>query len=1676
MFGLSEKIHRNLFRLVLALVGGSIPVVLLLLLTASDVQAAPSPRPLADIVTATTSVVHTSDTTHRMRVFADGRISNRFYTYEGFLYRNQIDLDGDTLTATTIAVMFDQHAETSNPVDVGAQGEFVPTTPITRYTSPDNNYPRYSEDTAVIYASQVLSYQIAQRTLATTTNDCVIMELDVQNTGGAALTGGKLLYMVDIDSGTQALYDEGFYDPVRRLVGQSDYNGSWYIPLHGFAMGISLLKGDWRGYGINGNSYPVSDTQFQAEMNTPANTITNGDNDVSWIVADIPDLASGQMEQLAFGICAKNDTTEPGAREELREEHDEAVDLGLMVDKTIDGNWTRRVKLTFTNAAQTEDLIDFPVLVALDASRVYYTQTQDAGQDIRFVDLDGTLLAHEIEAWDETGTSYVWVNVPQIDGGSNADYVWMYYGNPDAPDGQDPEGVWASNYRMVYHLADGPGPPGMPIRDSTVNSFDGTNRGSTAYSSGFIAGARDFNGTGAYIDLGSDLAALNGVGQATLSAWIRPDLLGTATRRDIIAISVGGNPTVDSRATIYQLGRNIGVVARAPDSQAMDMINTTSSPLSLRWYYVVAVIDYAGNAVTIYVDGDLQPLSHSPNFEDPTTSDVNSAVAALGSEDDGTIRHFNGRIDEARVAAAPRSTDWITAQYASMTDSFITYGSQESTLASVGSGVVGAPFTYTIAVTNTGLAQISNVVVTDVVSSGASYVSGGSYNPSIDTVSWVIPSITAAEAESVTFVVSTCQSSIINESYRAVTSMQGISSSHGTPLLTVLRPPALEAQFVHSPPMATVGSTVFFTSTSTTDGSPIVAWGWDFGDGDTASGPTTSHAYASPGDFVVTLTVTDTCGFVDAVSKTITVYPEVSFSGVSYTVGEGDGTATITMTLNAVPVVTATVDYATSDGTAAAGSDYVAASGTLTFTPGTTVQTFDVTINDDALDEANETVNLTLSGAVNATVGGTNPATLTIVDDDPQPTVAFESGSYSVGEGDGAATITVTLSAASGQDVMVNYATSDGTAEEPGDYGSVSGILTFVAGTTVQTFTVGIVDDGLDEGDETVNLTLSGAVNGTIGGTNPATLTIMDDDTAGVNINPTTVSVTEGGAGATYTVVLDSEPTGVVTIAFDTGTQVTGIGAITFDGTNWAMPQTVNVSAVDDALVEGAHVGTIMHSVTSSDGNYDGIGIASVTVNITDNDVVGGLAIAKTAVDLNGAPLRLGDEIEYHVLVTNGDTSAHTNVIISDWMPQNTSLVAGSESCSPGATCAAYFDPPPDDVLAFGADYQPADSGGVVIASMGSLASGQVFTLTFRVRVHPNILSIDGNVAVVESDTQGPLATSPTCPPGGCTVVAGLTATKEAVDLNGAPLVAGEVVEYRILVTNGGDGETNVTITDTVPTNMTLVAGSVTCSAGVSCGEVGGEIAASVGSLGSGEAITLAFQARVDACITSVGGNVAFFWSDDQGRQKTLPAYPPGRGVVLACSPDLYEDDDTPAQAAYLPVGLAHQAHTFCDDAADWSAFTVLAGEVYTVTTSSWGLNADTFLTVVGTDGVTVLAVNDDCPGATDGSSCIVWTAPSSGVYYVRTSNRDGLSGCNTEYEVWVETRTEPVRVYLPLVMRDFTQADLPPDIRSGSRGKLGLVADASRGRASELDWVGRGSLVFALLGVQKVLNVRKKK
>jgi len=115
---------------------------------------------------------------------------------------------------------------------------------------------------------------------------------------------------------------------------------------------------------------------------------------------------------------------------------------------------------------------------------------------------------------------------------------------------------------------------------------------------------------------------------------------------------------------------------------------------------------------------------------------------------------------------------------------------------------------------------------------------------------------------------------------------------------------------------------------------------------------------------------------------TINANDALTFGASTYRVNESTAAATITVKLSGPASQPVTVDYTTVDGTATAGSDYTAATGSFTFAPGETSKTFVVPFINDTIDEPNETVEIQLSNPGNAVLGSPATTVLTIVDND----------------------------------------------------------------------------------------------------------------------------------------------------------------------------------------------------------------------------------------------------------------------------------------------------------------------------------------------------------------------------------------------------------------------------------------------------------------------------------------------------------------------------------------------------------------------------------------------------------------------------------------------------------------------------------------------------------------------
>jgi aryl-phospho-beta-D-glucosidase BglC (GH1 family) len=275
--------------------------------------------------------------------------------------------------------------------------------------------------------------------------------------------------------------------------------------------------------------------------------------------------------------------------------------------------------------------------------------------------------------------------------------------------------------------------------------------------------------------------------------------------------------------------------------------------------------------------------------------------------------------------------------------------------------------------------------------------------------------------------------------------------------------------------------------------------------------------------------------------------PTLAISDAQVTEGDaGTKQLLFTVSLSRAATGAVSVNYATQAGTATAGSDFVAASGTLNFAAGETSKTIAVTINGDTAVEANESFNLLLSGAAGATIAdGTGLGT--IQNDDVLPTLAIADAQ--IAEGNAGVTqmlFTVTLSRAMGGPVTVSYATQAGTATAGADFTAATGTLSFAAGETSKTIAVAVNGDTAVEANEGFNLLLS-AANGATIADGTALGTILNDDVSAPppSGDTATFRVTErwnGGFLAEITVVNDATPIeGGWTLAFDAPFQIKGV-------------------------------------------------------------------------------------------------------------------------------------------------------------------------------------------------------------------------------------------------------------------------------------------------------------------------------------------------------------------------------------------------------------------------------------------------------------------------------------------------------------------------------------------------------
>jgi Calx-beta domain/Carboxypeptidase regulatory-like domain len=337
--------------------------------------------------------------------------------------------------------------------------------------------------------------------------------------------------------------------------------------------------------------------------------------------------------------------------------------------------------------------------------------------------------------------------------------------------------------------------------------------------------------------------------------------------------------------------------------------------------------------------------------------------------------------------------------------------------------------------------------------------------------------------------------------------------------------------------------------------------------GNTIAGPDLSYylSLASPTNALIA--GTNAFGIIQNPNQN----PTLSINTIAiYKPQSGTSSAKLTVTLSSASPNTVTTTYSTQNGTATAGSDYVAKSGTLIFTPGVTSQTISISVNGNTLPTGDRYFYVNIGSPTNATIVSSQ-GLVDIIDSSVVPYLSVTATAVQKpSTGTANATFTLTLSPPSANTVTVSYTTNNGSAVAGTDFTATSGLATFPAGTSTQTVNVPVTASTVHVGDRYFYLTLSAPTNAILGEESQVTATILDptfqpivtvDDT-GV-LKPASGTTTE-----TFNIHVYPASPNTVTVNYSTsngsavdGTDFVGTsGTLTFTPGQTTKPVTVTVN------------------------------------------------------------------------------------------------------------------------------------------------------------------------------------------------------------------------------------------------------------------------------------------------------------------------------------------------------------------------------------------------------------------------------------------------------------------------------------------------------------------------------------
>ena len=549
-----------------------------------------------------------------------------------------------------------------------------------------------------------------------------------------------------------------------------------------------------------------------------------------------------------------------------------------------------------------------------------------------------------------------------------------------------------------------------------------------------------------------------------------------------------------------------------------------------------------------------------------------------------------------------------------------------------------------------------------------------------------------------------------------------VTEDSGTPLLYTVTfdQPALTAVSVNF----TVGGTATSGSDYAAVSSPLVI----------AAGATTGTITVTPtadntveANETVVLTLAAGAGYVLGAPNTATGtiidddQPTLSVSDVTANEGNSGTTTFMFIVSLSEPAGPGGVsfDIATADGTAVAGSDYVARSFTGGVIPaGSNGTSLTVQVIGDTLHEPNETFFVNVSNVSGATVAKAQGVG-TIVNDDLLPSLSINDVSVTEGNaGTTTATLTVALSAPSGQTVTVNYTTANGTAVAPADYVSASCTVVFSPGITTRTVTITVKGDTTPEADETFTVNLSGATNATLGDAS-GTVTILNDDQP-IVLAPSTLPAPAIGVPYSQTI-----------------TATGGSGSHSFAVTSGPLPVGLTLNAVGVLSGTPTAAGTFNFTITATDtsaapGPYTGAQAYTLTVGSPILQLPAGALPAATRNQTYTADAgpATGGTGPYSYAVSSGTLPSGLNLNPTTGEISGTPNVLGPFNFTISAT---------DSSTGTGAPFMVSSSRSITVADSVPVVGNVIATFAYGAPVSPVALALSGGAATSVAVDTAPL-------------------------------------------------------------------------------------------------------------------------------------------------------------------------------------------------------------------------------------------------------------------------------------------------------------------------------------------------